>query len=69
MYLLAKFGGRRCNGKEDISFHINSYVNSLEEVKLTDSIRHIARLLKSGMLIYKSKRRNAAARKIRRRKT
>ena len=35
---------------EDINSYINSYMDTLEKAELTTSIRHIKRLLKSGIL-------------------
>ena len=50
MYLLAKFGGHRSYRNGDI----NSYMDTLEKAELTTSIRHNARILKSGIPIYNS---------------
>ena len=33
MYLLAKFGGHRSYGNEDIIFYINSHINTLEKAE------------------------------------
>ena len=65
MYLLAKFGGHRSDKNVDI----NSYMDTLEKVELTVLIRHIARLVKSGIPIYNSEVLDTADRKARRRRT
>ena len=65
MYLLAKFGGHRSDKNVDI----NSYMDTLEKAELTVLIRHIARLVKSGIPIYNSEVLDTADRKVRRRRT
>ena len=67
MCLLAKFGGHGTYRNEDIKFYINSYMNTLEKVEVTASIRHIARFLKSGIPIYNAEVTDTAGRKTRRR--
>ena len=49
MCLLAKFGDYRSSRTGDTNSYINSYMNTLEKVTLTASIRHIAQCLKSGI--------------------
>ena len=68
MYLIAKFGDHRSCRKGDINSYINSYMDALEKAELTDSIRHIARFLKSGIPIYNSYVSDTAGRKTRRRR-
>ena len=65
MYLLAKFGGHRSDKNVDI----NSYMDTLEKAELTVLIRHIVRLVKSGIPIYNSEVLDTADRKARRRRT
>ena len=69
MYLLTKFAGHRPYGNRDINSYINFYMDILEKAELTASIRHIARFLKSVILIYNSKVPDTAGRKARRRRT
>ena len=52
---------------EILNSYINSYMDTLEKVELTSLVRHIARLLKSGIPIYNSE--VQAGRKTRRRRT
>ena len=54
MYLLAKFGDNRSHRNGNINSYISSYMDTLENVALTASIRHIARFLKSEISIYNS---------------
>ena len=62
------FGGHRSYRNGDINSYIKSFVDTLEKVELTASIRHIARFLKSGIPIYNSEVPDTLGRKIRRRK-
>ena len=63
--LLANFGGHKSYRNGAISSHINSYIDALEKVELTASIRHIARFLKSGIPIYNSRVPDTASAAIR----
>ena len=67
MYLLAKFGDHSSYKNGYITSYIKSYINTLEQAELTTSVRHIARLLKSGILIYSSEVPDMPGRKARRR--
>ena len=49
MCLLAKFGDYRSSRTGDTNSYINSYMNTLQKVTLTASIRYIAQCLKSGI--------------------
>ena len=69
MYLLVKFCGHSSYGNEYINSYINSDMNIVEKGELTSSIRHIARFLKSGILIHNSEVPDTAGRKIIRRRT
>ena len=62
MYLLAKFGGHKSYENLDINY-INSDTDNLEKAKLTTSIHHIVRFLKSGKPTYNSKVTDPADRK------
>ena len=66
MYLLTKFGDHKSYRNGDINSYINSYMDTLEKVELTASIRHIAIFLKSEIPIYNSE--VPTGRKIRRRR-
>ena len=68
MYLLAKFGGHRSYGNEDINSYINCYMNTSEKPELTSSIRHIERLSQLGTSIYCSEVLGNADRKTTKRK-
>ena len=67
--MLAKFCDRSSYISGDISFYINSYINTLEKAELTASIHHTARFLKSGTPIYNSEVPDTADREMRRRRT
>ena len=54
MYLLAEFGDHRPDRNGDINSFIKYYMDTLERVEISTSIRHIARFLKSGIPIYSS---------------
>ena len=69
MYLLAKFGDHGSHRNRDMNSYIKSYMNTFEKAELTDLIRHIARLLKSGIPIYNFEVSDTAGRKTRRRRT
>ena len=51
MYRPATFGGHSSYRNGDINCYINSYMDILKKAELITSIRHIARFLKSGILI------------------
>ena len=68
MYLLAKFGDHGSHRNRDMNSYIKSYMNTFEKAELTDLIRHIARLLKSGTPIYNFEVSDTAGRKTRRRR-
>ena len=51
MYLSATFGGHSSYRNGDINCYINSYRDILKKAELITSIRHIARFLKSEILI------------------
>ena len=68
MYLLAKYGDCRSYRYGDINYYIKSYLDTLENAELTVSIRHIGRLLKSGIPIYNSEVPDMTGRKTRRRR-
>ena len=69
MYLLAKFGDHAPDKNGDINPYIKSYTDILENAELTTSIHQIAKFLKSGIPIYKSKVPDMAGRKARKRRT
>ena len=51
-----------------INSYINSYMDALEKAGLTASIHHIARFLKSGILIYNSEVSDTTGSKTRKRR-
>ena len=69
MYLLAKFGNHRSSRNGKINSYITSYIDTLEKPQPIISIRHIARLWKSGIPICNCKVLDRAGRKTKRRKT
>ena len=69
MYLLAKFGDNRSYRNGDINSYINSCMDTLQKAEFTASIHHVARFLKSGILIFNSEVPNTADRKTARRRT
>ena len=67
MYLLSKFGDHLSYRNEDMNFnsYINSYMDTLEKAKLTDSIHHIVIFSKSVILIQNCEVVETAGRKTR----
>ena len=66
MYLPATFGGHSSYRNGDISCYINSYMDILKKAEIITSIRHIARFLKSGILIYNPEILDTTGRKTKR---
>ena len=66
MYRPATFGGHSPYRNGDINCYINSYMDILKKAELITSIRHIARFLKSEILIYNPEVLDTTGRKTKR---
>ena len=63
MCLIAKSGGFRSHGNEDINSYVNSYTNTSEKAEPTASTRFIKRFSKPGIPTYNSEVADTAGRK------